>query len=84
MVFPATLPHIVAGLRTGLSLAFILLVAAELTGISEGIRPPDLAVAARVQTDRMVVGMVMLGLTGALADLIFARVVKRFAYWESS
>jgi ABC-type nitrate/sulfonate/bicarbonate transport system permease component len=84
VVFPATLPHIVAGLRTGLSLAFILLVAAELTGTSEGMGALISQSQLVFRTDRMVVGMVMLGLTGALADLIFARVVKRFAYWESS
>jgi NitT/TauT family transport system permease protein/sulfonate transport system permease protein len=84
VVFPATLPHIVAGLRTGLSLAFILLVAAELTGTSEGMGALISQSQLVFRTDRMVVGMVLLGLTGALVDLVFARVVKRFAYWEST
>lgn len=83
VVFPATLPHIVAGLRVGLSLAFILLVAAELTGTSEGMGALISQSQLVFRTDRMVVGMVLLGITGALVDLLFARIVKRFAYWET-
>jgi hypothetical protein len=40
----------------GLAIAFILVVAAELTGASSGPRQPDLAVALTVSHDRMLVG----------------------------
>lgn len=83
VVLPATLPHIFAGLRVGLSLSFILLVAAELTGTTNGMGALVSQSQLVFRTDRMVVGMALLGITGALADFVFARLIRRFAYWES-
>lgn len=82
VVLPATLPHIVAGLRVGLSLAFILLVAAELTGTSSGMGALVSQSHLVFRTDLMVVGMVLLGATGAFADYLFSRLIRRLVYWE--
>lgn len=84
VVLPATLPYIVAGLRVGVSLAFILLVAAELTGTTYGMGALISQSQLVFRSDRMVVGMALLALTGAFVDLAFARVVRRFSYWEST
>jgi ABC-type nitrate/sulfonate/bicarbonate transport system permease component len=83
IVLPGTLPHIVSGLRIGFAIAFILLVAAELTGTSVGLGALISISHINFRVDRMVAGMVMLGLLGALADWLFARGVRRVSYWEN-
>ncbi len=82
IVLPGTLPHIVSGLRIGFAIAFILLVAAELTGTSVGLGALISISHINFRVDRMVVGMAMLGILGALADWLFARGVRRVSYWE--
>lgn len=82
VVLPGTLPHIVSGLRIGFAIAFILLVAAELTGTSVGLGALISISHINFRVDRMVVGMLSLGVLGALADWLFSRGVRRISYWE--
>jgi NitT/TauT family transport system permease protein len=82
VVIPAAAPHIVAGLRMGAALAFLSLVAAELTGASAGIGFRLQEARQFIRTDRMFVGLIELGLLGALLDLIFVMLSRRLVHWE--
>jgi NitT/TauT family transport system permease protein len=75
-------PHIVAGLRMGAALAFLSLVAAELTGASAGIGFRLQEARQFIRTDRMFVGLIELGMLGALLDLIFVMLSRRLVHWE--
>ncbi|CAO3431416.1 Alkanesulfonates transport system permease protein [Azospirillum endophyticum] len=82
VVVPAAAPHIVAGLRMGAALAFLSLVAAELSGASSGIGFRIQEARQFIQTDRMFVGLIELGLLGALLDLLFVGLSRRLVHWE--
>lgn len=82
VVIPAAAPHIVAGLRMGAALAFLSLVAAELTGASAGIGFRLQEARQFIRTDRMFVGLIELGILGALLDLFFVVLSRKLVHWE--
>jgi NitT/TauT family transport system permease protein len=82
VVLPAAAPHIVAGLRMGAALAFLSLVAAELSGASAGIGFRIQEARQFIRTDRMFVGLIELGLLGAILDLLFVSLSRRLVHWE--
>ena len=84
VVLPAAAPHIVAALRIGAALAFLSLVAAELTGASAGIGFRLQEARQYLRTDRMFVGLIELGVLGALLDWLFATLGRRVVHWEQA
>lgn len=83
IVIPAAAPFIVAGLRLGAAVAFLSLVAAELTGASSGIGFRLQEARQFLATDRMFVGLILLGVLGALLDLTIAAAGQRIVHWEN-
>ncbi len=84
VVLPAAAAHIVAGLRMGAALAFLSLVAAELTGASSGIGYRIQEARQFIRTDRMFFGLIELGVLGALVDFCFQAISRRVVHWESA
>lgn len=84
VVMPAAAPHIVTGLRMGAALAFLSLVAAELTGASSGIGYRLQEARQYLRMDRMFVGLVELGILGALLDLVFLSLSRHLVHWEQT
>lgn len=84
VVVPAAAPHILLGLRLGAALAFLSLVAAELTGASSGIGYRIQESRQFFRTDRMFVGLIQLGLLGGLLDFFFVWLGKRVVHWEQT
>jgi NitT/TauT family transport system permease protein len=82
VVLPAALPSIVTGLRQGLAIAFILVVAAELTGASSGLGNLISQSHLTFRTDRMLVGLALLGVLGALVDYGFSRLARWLVHWD--
>lgn len=81
---PAALPSLFTGLRQGLSLAWMCLVAAELIAATQGIgylltdgrevSRPDIVIAA----------ILMLALLGKLSDTLLKRLEERALHWRDS
>jgi len=84
VVVPASAPHIFAGLRFGAALAFLSLVAAELTGASSGIGYRLDEARQYILVDRMFVGLIELGVLGALLDALFVWIGRRLVHWEQA
>jgi ABC-type nitrate/sulfonate/bicarbonate transport system permease component len=84
VVVPASAPHIFAGLRFGAALAFLSLVAAELTGASAGIGYRLQEARQFILMDRMFVGLIELGLLGALVDTAFVLLSRWLIHWEQT
>lgn len=84
VVIPAAAPHIFAGLRFGAALAFLSLVAAELTGASSGIGYRLNEARQYFLVDRMFVGLIELGILGALLDTVFVLIGRRLLHWDSN
>lgn len=81
VVLPAALPLILAGLRVGLSIALVVLVAAELAGAAFGVGYLIQMSQSVFRLDQMFVGLVVLGMMGYLADALFERAVRALLPW---
>lgn len=81
VIFPASLPFIVAGLRTGIAIAFVMVFVSELAGASEGIGYEISVSHLAYRIDRMMAALAVLGASGALADYLFARGIVRSYPW---
>lgn len=76
IILPSALPFIIAGMRTGMAVAFFVLVAAEMTGAFGGIGYRIFASHLVFRVDKMMVAIITLGVIGALTDLLFATMIK--------
>ncbi|HVJ54636.1 MAG TPA: ABC transporter permease [Aliidongia sp.] len=82
ILLPAALPSYVTGLRSGLGLGWMFVVAAELMGASEGL---GFLLVDGQQTGRpaIVIGAILLfALLGKLTDLILALIGARLLAWQ--
>ena len=68
MVLPGSVPSIVTGLRLGAGMAIFVLVAAELLGSSSGLGWLIMDSREHFFTDRIMVGIVALGIVGYLIN----------------
>ena len=82
VVIPAAAPHIFAGIRLGVALAFLSLVAAELSGASSGLGFRLQEARQYIRTDRMFSLLIILGILGATADLVVHWIGKKLVHWE--
>ena len=82
VVIPAAAPHIFAGIRLGVALAFLSLVAAELSGASSGIGYRLQEARQYIRTDRMFALLIVLGVLGATADWVIHQTGRRLVHWE--
>jgi ABC-type nitrate/sulfonate/bicarbonate transport system permease component len=81
VIFPASLPFITAGLRTGIALAFVMVFVSELTGASAGIGYQISVSHLAYRVDRMIAALILLGLLGATADVVLTRTLWLVFPW---
>jgi NitT/TauT family transport system permease protein/sulfonate transport system permease protein len=81
VVIPGALPFIIAGLRVSLSVALVVLVAAELAGALFGVGYLIQMSQQVFRVDQMFVGLLVLGAMGFTADLVFERAVRWLLPW---
>lgn len=80
---PGALPSIWTGLRVGLGIGWMTLVAAEFTGIKSGYGLGYLIMIARdiQRPDQIVGGMIIIGFIGYFLDSILRRAESRLLEW---
>ena len=80
---PGSLPSIWTGLRVGLGIAWMTVVAAEFTGVKSGYGLGYLIMIARdiQRPDLVIAGMTTIGLTGYGLDIISRKVERRLLRW---
>jgi len=74
VIIPGALPTIITGMRVGLGVAWLVVVAAEMVAINSGLG--FLIMDSRnagMRYDLVVAGMVMIGVIGLLLDLVMRR-----------
>jgi NitT/TauT family transport system permease protein len=81
VIFPAALPFIITGVRISVSIAYIMLAAAEMAGALVGLGQLIQESYLVFRTDRMLVGIVMLGILGLLSDRLFMGGVRWLFPW---
>jgi NitT/TauT family transport system permease protein len=84
VVIPAAAPHIMAGIRLGVALAFLSLVAAELSGASSGLGYRLQEARQYIRTDRMFSLLIILGLLGATVDYVVNRIGRKLVHWQQA
>jgi NitT/TauT family transport system permease protein len=82
VIIPAAAPHIFAGIRLGVALAFLSLVAAELSGASSGVGFRLQEARQYFRTDRMFSLLIILGILGACVDYVVYRIGQILVHWE--
>lgn len=81
VILPAALPAVVAGLRTSIPIAFIMVYVGEIAGASSGIGYRISVCHLAYRIDKMVAALAVLAAAGALADYVFAVAVHVAFPW---
>jgi sulfonate transport system permease protein len=82
VVLPGALPAIMTGLRVGLMVAWMCVVAAELIAASSGIGYLIMDARQLSQSDVVLVGMISIGVVGKLMDSLIKILEKRLITWK--
>jgi NitT/TauT family transport system permease protein/sulfonate transport system permease protein len=81
IVLPEAAPDIASGLRVGAAMSFVLIVVAEMTGTTSGIGYRISQAQLFSQADRLIFCLIVLGLVGALCDLLITSLTTPFTRW---
>jgi ABC-type nitrate/sulfonate/bicarbonate transport system permease component len=84
VVLKAALPQIVTGIRIGLGVGWMALVAAELVGATSGLGFLINDARTILRTDYVIVGMVTIGLIGLFIDWSIRNVMRMLLPWSRS
>ncbi len=80
VVIPATIPHIITGMRLGMGNSFMTVVSAEMVAAESGIGYLIYNARLFMQTDRAFAGIITVGTMGLIADFVFRWLVARLLY----
>lgn len=82
IVLIGALPQIITGIRIGLGVGWMALVAAELVGASSGLGFVINDARSMLRTDIIIVGMLTIGLIGLLIDAAILALSRRLLPWS--
>lgn len=82
IILPGATPAILSGLRVSLSIAIILLVAAEMLGAEYGIGAYILEAGALYDLERLFSGVFILSMMGVLVNALLVMLEKRLLNWR--
>jgi ABC-type nitrate/sulfonate/bicarbonate transport system permease component len=82
VVLRAALPQIITGVRVGLGVGWMALVAAELVGANSGLGFLINDARTLLRTDIVIVGMITIGVVGLVIDRTIRFVGKRSMPWS--
>ena len=82
VILPAALPSILVGVRFSLGLVWVLLIVAETISAQSGIGYMTMNAREFLQTDVVLVGILLYALLGKLADLAARALERSFLRWN--
>jgi NitT/TauT family transport system permease protein len=82
VIAPSSIPSIIAGLRVGLGVGWMCLVAAEMTGSSSGLGYMIIYYSGILETSNVMVGMLAIGAVGYLMSYVIAKIERRLLRWR--
>jgi sulfonate transport system permease protein len=82
VVMPGALPSILVGLRYALGIMWLTLIVAETISASSGIGYMTMNAREFLQTDVVLVGVLLYALLGKAADLAARGLERRFLRWN--
>lgn len=81
VLLPASLPGIFTGIRLAVGIGVTMLVGAEMVATSDGVAWMALTAADFIQTDVVLVGVLIMAALGYSLDLIFRWLERRSVHW---
>jgi sulfonate transport system permease protein len=84
VIFPGALPSILVGLRYALGIMWLVLIVAEMVSASSGIGYMTTNARDDMQTNIVVLGILIYALLGKLADLFAYGLERRFLRWHQN
>jgi sulfonate transport system permease protein len=82
VILPGALPSILVGLRFSLGLMWVLLIVAETISAQAGIGYMTMNAREFLQTDVLLVGILLYALLGKLADVVARALERRLLRWH--
>ncbi|MGV8935828.1 MAG: ABC transporter permease [Allorhizobium sp.] len=82
IVLPGAFPAILSGLRVSISIAIILLVAAEMLGAQYGVGSYILEAGSLYDLEKLFAGVTILSVLGLLVSFVIGRIEKHFLSWR--
>jgi len=82
VTIPAVSPQILAGMRTGLAIAFIVMVASEMTVATNGVGYMVVQAQRSYMISDMWAGIILLSMIGYLLNMVFQKVEARLLHWH--
>jgi ABC-type nitrate/sulfonate/bicarbonate transport system permease component len=83
IVLPGAFPGILSGLRVSISIAIILLVAAEMLGAEYGVGAYILEAGSLYNLERLFAGVTILSVLGLIVSWLIGMIEKRFLAWRT-
>jgi NitT/TauT family transport system permease protein/sulfonate transport system permease protein len=84
VILPASLPYLMAGLKTGLGTAWFCVIVAELVGAQSGLGYMIQLNRLTLQSENVIAGMIVIGSIGYLMNRTMVYVQSRVTPWKSS
>ncbi|MFQ0814105.1 ABC transporter permease [Brucella anthropi] len=82
IILPGAFPAILSGLRVSISIAIILLVAAEMLGAQFGVGSYILEAGSLYDLEKLFAGVTILSVMGLIVNFIIGQIEKRFLTWR--
>ncbi len=81
LLLPSAGPQILAGMQVSLQVAFIVMIASEMLGSTQGIGALTLLAQQSFEVTNMWAGILLLGVLGYLINLLFVLFRRRVLHW---
>jgi len=82
VMIPAAMPHIMTGIRVGFCVAFIVVIVAEMIAVNNGLGYRILEAREYFWSDKIIAGMISIGILGLAIDAVLARISDYLLRWH--
>ncbi len=82
VILPASAPYILAGMRIGIGTAFIVVIVAEMIAVNNGLGFRILEAREYFWSDKIIAGMLSIGLVGLAIDQVMSRLNNHLLRWH--
>jgi len=82
VILPAATPYILAGVRIGIGTAFIVVIVSEMIAVNDGLGFRILEAREFMWSDKIIAGMITIGLLGLALDTFVSRLNNHLLRWH--
>jgi len=82
VMVPAAMPYILAGVRIGIGVAFIVVIVAEMIAVNSGLGYRILEAREYFWSDKVIAGMISIGIAGLGIDIVMSKLNAWLLRWH--